>query len=153
MDYLVEMGIESVYLLFGVGQNLQDYLVILVVWKCFKLIMLVKVELIVNFVKMVFFKCGMLMLNVVEVGGFFQIDQDFGKLDMQFYFVLVIFIEYGFEEVEEYGFIVVLMLVVVCSCGEIKFKLKEFVDVFWIQFNYFFDLVDFELLVEGVKVV
>ncbi|MEM1247373.1 MAG: choline dehydrogenase [Acidobacteriota bacterium] len=151
-EHLTEKGVEVLHPLPGVGQNLQDHLVVSVAWKCPKAVTLAKAESLVNLAKMILFKRGMLTSNVAEAGGFLQVDQDSAKPDLQFHFAPVIFIEHGFEEVKEHGFTIAPTLVVVRSRGEIQLKSKDPLQAPRIQPNYLSDPADLELLVEGIKI-
>jgi len=72
--HLKEVNIPVVMDLPGVGQNLQDHLVVLVGYACTQDVSLAKAESIGQLLKYLIFKKGMLTSNVGEAGGFVKLD-------------------------------------------------------------------------------
>ena len=150
--HLSEQGIDIVHGLSGVGQNMQDHLALLMAYNCSQPITLAKAESIGSVVNYLLFKRGMLTTNVAEAGGFVKLNNSILS-ELQFHFGPVYYIDHGFTKPKGHGFSIGPTLVQPKSKGFIKLKSSNAEDAPIIQPNYLNDEADFQVLIEGMKIV
>ncbi len=145
-DHLKALGIAVVVDLPGVGQNLQDHLLVGVAYGCTQPITLASAGTIGNIVKYMLFKKGPLTSNMVEAGGFIRTRLDLPTPDLQLHFAP------GFTpDPEREGFTFGPTLLRPQSRGRITLRSNDPFEPPAIQPNYLASEADLQLLVEGVK--
>lgn len=107
--------------LFGVGGNLQDYLdICMVVYIYFGVSYDCSNELCIVIDYFLCGYCGVGISNLVEVGGFVCLVLVLDVcVDVQFYFVLVMFDNYGCYCLFGDGYMLYVCLLYLCSCGRL----------------------------------
>lgn len=151
-DHLEELGIDVVQDLPGVGQNLQDHLMVPVAYHCTQPVSLAgatEPEAEKEFVEN---KKGLLTSNIGEAGGFLQLDPDGEAPELQFHFAPGWFILHGAGNPEGHGITIAPGIVGTKSVGELKLQSADPNDAPLINPNYLADEYDMNTLVEGVKI-
>lgn len=103
-NHLKDLGIPVIADLPGVGQNLQDHLIVGVIYDCTQPISLDKADTLCNLLKYVFWKQGPLASNIAEAGGFVKVNPDSKTPDLQLHFAPVYFRNHGLNRREGYAF-------------------------------------------------
>ncbi|MEM7132205.1 MAG: choline dehydrogenase [Chloroflexota bacterium] len=150
--HLQEMGIEVLMNLPGVGQNLQDHLVVSLTYYCKKPVSLARAESLGNLVRFLFFKRGMLTSNVGEAGGFLRLNPAATVPDLQYHFAPVFYVNHGFDSPQGHGFTIAPTLVAVKSRGTIKLRSVVPSDTPLIDPNYLAHEEDMNVLLQGVRI-
>ncbi|MFK7801800.1 MAG: GMC family oxidoreductase, partial [Anaerolineae bacterium] len=155
--HLQEMGIETLFDLPGVGQNLQDHLATMATWHCTQKNTLAGAETLGSLAKYILFKKGMLTSNIGESGGFVKLHPESPAPELQFHFAPGFFIRHGFENPLKdgkpmHGISIGPTLVKVKSRGHIKLKSADPLAHPEIQPNYLSHEEDMNILVRGIKI-
>lgn len=122
VGYLWVNGVDVLVDWFVVGSNLYDYIDYVLGYEMLGMYFLGQM-LCGNF-KLLFgifewlCKCiGLMIMFYVEVGGFVKMCVDFDVFDVQFYFVFVLFEDYGWIKVKVYGFFCYVCVLCLYSWG------------------------------------
>jgi choline dehydrogenase len=150
-DLLQSLGIPVVADLPGVGQNLQDHLIVAVAYQCTKNVSLANAKKTFNILKYLVSKHGPLTTNVAEAGGFVKSKADLLTPDLQFHFAPAYFLNHGFTKPEGHGFSLAPTLLYPQSQGWIRLRSNNPLEAPIIQPNYLQDQADLEVLLAGVK--
>jgi choline dehydrogenase len=150
-EHLNSHAIPVVLDLPGVGENLQDHLMISVAYESTKPISMATAESFGNILKYMLFKRGPLTSNVGEAGGFVKTSPDLPIPDLQLLFGPVYYLNHGFTRPEGHGFTIVSTLLRPQSRGHITLRSVDPLDPPVIQPNYLAEEADLKVLVEGVK--
>jgi choline dehydrogenase len=149
--HLTEMGLPVVVDLPGVGQNLQDHVIVAMSWACRKAITLDSAESVRNLARYFLFGRGPLTSNVAEVGGYLRSGGGGGEPDLQVFFAPGWFVDHGFTKVEGAGFSVGPVLLRPKSRGEIRLKSKDPLAHPAICPRYYSAPEDVRPMIEGMK--
>ncbi|MBW4572066.1 MAG: choline dehydrogenase [Tolypothrix carrinoi HA7290-LM1] len=149
-EHLKSLGIPVIVDLPGVGQNLQDHLLVPVIYQCTKPITLLNAQKFLSFLKYLLFKKGSLTSNVAEAGGFVKTKPDLTVSDLQFHFTPFYFLNHGLIQSENHGFTFGSTLLRPQSRGSITLRSSASFESPVIQPNYLDNQADLQVLVEGV---
>ena len=149
-DHLTALEIPVVADLPGVGQNLQDHLLLGVAYECKQPITLAAAETFGNLLRYMLFKTGPLASNVCEAGGFLKTKSDLPAPDLQLNFGPVFYVNHGFTRPTGHGFSIGPSLIRPRSRGRIALLSSDPLEPPLIQPNYFLDDADRQVLVESV---
>src|SRR5437870_5392816 len=149
-DHLKALGIPVVADLPGVGQNLQDHLLLGVAYECKQPITLAGAETFGNLLRYMLFKTGPLASNVCEAGGFLKTKSDLPAPDLQLNFGPVFYVNHGFTRPTGHRFSIGPSLIRPRSRGRIALLSCDPLEPPLIQPNYFLDDADRQVLVESV---
>ncbi|MDQ3818873.1 MAG: choline dehydrogenase [Acidobacteriota bacterium] len=150
-DRLKRLGIQPLVDLPGVGQNLQDHLVVAVAYASTRPVSLAAAEAKLNIANYLLFKKGPLTSNVAEAGGFVRTVSSLPEPDLQFHFGPVYYLNHGFTRPEGHGFTIGPTLIRPVSRGHISLRSSDPFDPPAIQPHYLKSETDLRKLVEGVK--
>jgi choline dehydrogenase-like flavoprotein len=150
-DQLRSFAIPVVADLPGVGENLQDHLVLAVIHECKQPVGLASAESLANRLRYKVWKQGPLTSNVGEGGGFVKLSPDRPAPDLQFHFAPNSFYDRGPEPLKDHFFSFVPTLIRPYSVGAIRLRSSHPTDPPRILANYLSDQRDVDVLVEGVK--
>ena len=151
-DSLRKLGIEAVVDLPGVGENLQDHLVMVVEYECTKPITLETAESLPNYLRFLLFGSGPLTSNVAEAGIFAKTREDSRAPDLQILFGPCYYQNHGFDPPSGHRYSIGPTLIAPCSRGTISLRSKDPLDAPMIRANYLAEDADMRVLVEGVKI-
>ena len=151
-QHLKSLNIPVLKDLSGVGQNLQDHLVVSVVYKSTKPITLANLKTPSNLLKYLFLKKGALTSNISEAGGFLKTAKNLDKVNLQLHFVPGCLINHGFTKRNLHGFTLCPTLLYPQSKGQITLRSKNPFEPPIIQPNYLENQQDLETLLAGVKI-
>ncbi|BBM87242.1 GMC family oxidoreductase [Candidatus Uabimicrobium amorphum] len=149
-EKLTELGIPVVVDLPGVGENLQDHLIVPVAYESTKPISLDKAETLGNLLKYMLFKKGPLTSNVAEAGGFVHV-QNTEKPDLQFHFAPGFFVNHGLTKASGCAFTIGPTLVCPKSIGSVRLQTNDASEFPAIDPQYFCEQHDMDVLIAGVK--
>jgi choline dehydrogenase len=135
----------------GVGNNLQDHLVLAVIHECKRPVTLATAESLPNRLRYKYFKQGPLTSNLGEAGGFVKLSPERPAPDLQFHFAPNSFYDRGPEPLQDHFFSLVPTLIRPSSVGSIRLRSNNPADPPQIQANYLGDARDVDVLVEGMK--
>ncbi len=135
----------------GVGQNLQDHLIIGTMYSSKLPATLAGAETLGNLLKYVFARKGPLTSNVAEGGGFFRVG-DTDRPNIQFMFGPTYYVNHGFENPAGHGYAIGPILLYPKSKGQILLQSKDPLEPAWIDANYLAHASDMQLLVESLKI-
>ncbi len=150
-DHLRTLDIPVVADLPGVGENLQDHLLIGVEYECREPIGLHKADTVKNILNFLIFKNGPLTSNVAEAAGFLKTDSSAVAPNIELVFAPVFYMDNGFANPDLHGFSVGIALQKPESRGHIKLKSKDPLAAPAIQPNYLASETDLIACVESVK--
>lgn len=155
-DHLREHDIGIQQELPGVGRNLQDHLIVPVVYEATTAATLDDADsltrLPVNMAKFFFLKRGPLTSNIGESGGFVRTDEDLPAPDIQFIFAPTYFMNHGFDNPKQgHGFSIGATQLRPESRGRITLRSADPFEVPAIDPQYFTDPADLDALVEGIR--
>ena len=150
-EQLASFRIPVVANLPGVGENLQDHLVVPVCYQCSQPVSLKNAQNLGSLLRYVIFKNGPLASNVAEAGGFVRTRPDLPSPNLQFHFGPVYFVEHGFRNIDGHAFTIGPTLIRPLSRGSIRLRSSDPFDYPAIEPNYLADDTDFEVLFDGVK--
>jgi choline dehydrogenase len=152
--HLREHGIAVILDRPTIGGNFQDHLSVPVHGECKEPISVLGQERGLNavkhFLQWYFFRTGLVTSNVVEAGGFFDLDGD-GRCDTQFAFLPILRGELNQPMPEVHGLSVQPCLLRPKSRGEIRLKSKDPNAAPLFKGNYLADAEDVAHLVRGTK--
>ncbi len=135
----------------GVGENLQDHLILPVAFICRKPVSLAAAESKRHVLRYLMFGTGPLSSNVAEAGGFTRLQQAVPAPDLQFHFGPVYYLDHGFTRPDGHGFTIGPTLIRPESRGWIRLRSNNPFDPPLIQPNYLGVESDVKLLVDGTK--
>ena len=150
---LEALGIPVVADLPGVGQNLQDHLLVVLNYECTEPISLATANSAAALLEYQHFRKGPLSSNVAEAGGYLKTRPDLPLPDLQFVFLPTYFMDHGFVQPEGHGFALVPFLLLPESRGNLSLRSRDPLEHPLIQPNYLDSEADMQLLVEGVKIL
>jgi choline dehydrogenase len=151
-DHLKALGIPVVADLAGVGQNLQDHLVIVVLYTCTQPVSLASAQTPENLQDFIDNKMGPLTSNIAEGGAFIRTKDDLAMPDIQYHFTPVYYLNHGFTiPAEGDGYTIGPCILHPQSRGYIALRSTNPTEAPIIQPNYFASETDVKALVEGVK--
>ena len=150
-DHLRAMDIPIVADLPGVGQNLQDHLLIGVEYECREPVGLHKADSLKNILNFLLFKKGPLTSNVGEAAAFLKINSSQPAPNIELIFAPVFYMDNGFKNPDLHGFSIGIALQKPESRGHIKLKSKDPFVAPAIQPNYLASESDLAACVESVK--
>lgn len=150
-EKLKKFDIQTVIDLPGVGENLQDDLVVALSHVCKKPVSLANAESISSIAKFLLFKKGHLTSNVPEAGGFYKTNSAQSRPDMQIHFAPVYYLNHGFMVPKGHGFSIGPTLIRPKSRGFVGLRSTNPKDAPIIQPNYFENAEDLELMVKGYR--
>ncbi len=148
---LTALGVQVVHDLPGVGQNLQDHILIATAFRCTQPITLASAEKLSNILSFLLFKNGPLTSNVGEAAGFLKTRPSLPAPDLELIFAPVYFIEHSFGNPSGHGFTIGAILLQPESRGQIILRSPDPLAPPAIQPNYLSTPADAKTLVEGVK--
>lgn len=134
----------------GVGQNLQDHLLVPVIYECTKLITLLNANKLTSLLKYLIFKNGPLTSNVAEAGGFIKTRPNLEVSDLQFHFAPFYLFNHGLIKPEKHAFTFGPTLLRPQSRGSITLRSNNSFEPPVIQPNYLENKADLQVLLEGV---
>ncbi|KQP23408.1 GMC family oxidoreductase [Pseudorhodoferax sp. Leaf267] len=148
------LGIPVVRDLPGVGRNYQDHLEVPVYGKTREPISLFGqdkgLSALRHGAQWVLFKSGLMTSNVVESGGFFDLDGD-GRADVQFHVLPVLVGDVGREPPMVHGITLNPCQLAPKSRGELRLRSKDPLDLPWLDAGALADEDDVRVLREGVR--
>lgn len=150
-DHLRAMDIPVVADLPGVGQNLQDHLLIGVEYQCNEPIGLHKADNFKNILNYLLFKKGPLTSNVAEAAGFLNTNGNDSIPNIELVFAPVFYMNNGFANPDLHGFSIGVALQKPESRGHLKLKSNDPFAAPAIQPNYLASETDLAACVEAVK--
>ena len=151
-DHLDEHGIDVVRDSPGVGRNLQDHLLVGLVYECVEPISLEDAESLWNFAKYLLFKRGPFTSNVGEAGAFVRTASDLDAPDVQIPFAPVNYVNRGFDELEaDHAFSIGAVMLRPESQGRITLRSSDPFDDPVIDPQYLSHDDDLEVLLEGFE--
>ncbi len=151
-DQLRALDIPVIADLPGVGQNLQDHLLIGVEYQCNEPIGLHKADNVKNILNYLLFKKGPLTSNVAEAAAFLKTDASLPIPNIELVFAPVFYMDNGFKNPDFHGFSIGVALQKPESRGFIKLKSKDPFAAPAIQPNYLASEMDMAACVESVKI-
>ena len=151
-ETLEKFGIDVVMDLPGVGQNLQDHVMVPVAYHATQPISLAAAAAEEHAVKFQSEGKGMLTSNIGEAGGFLKLDPGASAPELQFHFAPGWFILHGAGNPEGHGFTLAPGVVGTKSVGYLTLRSADPQDPPIIDPNYLADEADMEVIVEGVKI-
>ncbi len=149
--HLKSLGIPVVGDLPGVGENLQDHLIVAVSYQCTRPVSMAGAESLANLLQYLLFKRGMLTSNIAEAGGFVKTRPDLAAPDLQFTFGPVYYLNHGFTRPEDHGLSIGPTLIRPQSRGSISLRSPDPLAPPAIEPNYFSADDDLRVLIEGVR--
>lgn len=151
-DSLRKLDIDVTADLPGVGENLQDHLVMVVEYECTKPITLETAETLPNYLRFLFFGTGPLTSNVAEAGIFTKTRSGARAPDLQILFGPCYYQNHGFDPPAGHRYSIGPTLIAPRSSGRIKLRSSNALDAPMIHANYLAEDADMRVLVEGVKI-
>ncbi|WP_414572434.1 GMC family oxidoreductase [Nostoc sp. CCY 9925] len=148
--HLKSLEIPMIVDLPGVGQNLQDHLLVPVIYECTKLITLLNANKLTSLLKYLIFKNGPLTSNVAEAGGFIKTRPNLEVSDLQFHFAPFYLFNHGLIKPEKHAFTFGPTLLRPQSRGSITLRSNNPFEPPVIQPNYLENKADLQVLLEGV---
>lgn len=149
---LEEHGIDVVVDLPGVGQNLQDHLMVPVAYHVTQPVTLAHAETEEQVEKFTNEQMGLLTSNIAESGGFLTVMDDADAPDLQFHLTPTWFINHGAGNPDGDGMTMLPGLVGTRSVGSMTIQSADPNDHPLLDPNYLAEEADMEVLVEGVKI-
>src|SRR5262249_4814578 len=135
----------------GVGQNLQDHLVVPVVYQCLRPVSMASVETLGNLLRYLLFKRGPLASNLAECGGFVKTQSHFDRPDLQFHCVAAHWVNHGFTQPAAHFFTIGPTQLRPQSRGSTTLQSTTPLEAPAIRPNYLANEMDLRVLVEGVR--
>lgn len=147
-DELRDAGVEIVHELPEVGKNLQDHLATGVYLECKQPVTLVSAESLINLLRYLVLRSGMLTTNVGEAVAFIRTSQEEPAPDIELIFAPGPFINHGLDKPEGHGVTVGVVLLQPESRGRVGLSGREAL----IDPGYLAKEADVKRLVAGLKV-
>lgn len=151
-ETLKHFDIDMVVDLPGVGQNLQDHLMVPVAYHATQPISLTAANEPEQAAKLQNEAKGLLTSNIGEAGGFIQLDPQSRAPELQFHFAPGWFITQGATNPAGHGFTLLPSLVGTTSIGYLTLQSADPNDPPMIDPNYLAEKADMDVLVAGVKI-
>lgn len=152
-DHLQEMGIGVKHALAGVGQNLQDHLIVPMVFQNRDHHTLEEAESLKSFTHYLFWGEGPLSSNIAEAGGFIKTSNDLPAPDIQYHFAPGFFLNHGLNRPEQgHGFSLGPTLLQPESIGQVRLQSKNPYQAPAIDHNYLSEEKDVETLINGMRI-
>ncbi len=148
---LQSLGIPVVMDLPGVGQNLQDHLIVALACRCTQAVGLEGAETLSNSMKYIFLRKGPLTSNVAEAGGFIRTRRELPAADLQIVFGPLYYLNHGLTRPKGYGLSIGPTLIRPESRGTIRLRSSNPLEPPAIQPNYLSIEADLQVLIEGIK--
>lgn len=145
-EQLQTQGISLVTHLPGVGENLQDHLLVPVCYTCTRPVTLASAKSLSNLLKFLLFKKGPLTSNIGEAGAFCKTREDLPAPDLEMAFTPVSYLDQ-----EHHGFTLGPILLAPESRGYLALRSPDPHQPPLIQPDYLEQQADLEVLIEGVK--
>ncbi|HEY1601012.1 MAG TPA: choline dehydrogenase [Pirellulales bacterium] len=149
--HLASLGIPVMVDLPGVGQNLQDHLIVPVAFECTEPISLASAETLLNLLKYLLLRRGAFTSNVGEAGGFARTQPELPEADLQLHFGPAYYLDHGFVRPAGHGFTIGPTLLRPQSRGSIALVDNDPLHAPRIEPNYLAAADDLQVLVDGVK--
>ncbi len=153
-EQLKKQGIPVVKDLPGVGKNYQDHLEVPVYGKTREPISLFGqdrgLKALWHGAQWVMFKTGLMTSNVVESGGFFDLDED-GRADVQFHVLPVLVGDVDREPPKVHGITLNPCLLAPKSRGELRLRSNDPLDLPWLDAGALAEEEDVIVLRNGVR--
>jgi choline dehydrogenase len=151
-EHLRSVGLPVAADLPGVGQNLQDHLLVALPFECRSPLSLASAESLVNIAKFLVLRNGPLTSNVAEAGSFIRSDPSLQAPDIQMVFGPAYYIQHGFTMPDGHGITFAAGLIRPRSRGRILLRSSDPSDPPLIDPRYLSELDDLEKLIYGVEV-
>ncbi len=135
----------------GVGQNLQDHLVVPVAFECTQPISMATAGTWLNLLKYLLLRRGPFASNVGEAGAFVRTRPELTAADLQFHFGPAYFLDHGFVTPDGHGFTLGPTLLRPESRGTITLASSDPFQAPRIEPNYLAEPDDLRVMVDGVK--
>ena len=145
------LGIDVLVDLPGVGQNLQDHLLVPVAYHCTQPISIALAASDTEMRKFQESQRGLLTSSFSEAGGFIRLDPNAPAPELQLHFGTGWFVNHGFANPEGHGFTVLPTLVSPQSVGSLMLQSSDPYAPPRIDPNFLAAEADLEVLVQGVK--
>jgi choline dehydrogenase len=154
-EHLRTHGIPLVHDLAGVGQNLQDHLLVLVLYQARGVRSLVSAGSLPNLVRYLLWKRGPLTSPVMEAAGFVRTRKGLAAPDLEVGFGPVLFLDEGLTAPTEHGFSLGGVLLRPRSTGQVCLRSADPLAPPHIEPRYLCDESgeDLRTLVEGVRLL
>ena len=149
--HLKSLGISVIADSAGVGQNLQDHLIVPVAFECTQPISLAAADTLLNLLKYLLLRRGPFTSNVGEAGAFARTRPDLPEADVQLHFGPAYYLDHGFVQPDGHGFTIGPMLIRPRSRGSITLVDRDPLHAPHIEPNYLAAAEDLQVLVDGVK--
>ena len=150
-DHLRSLGIPVVADLPGVGQNLQDHMIVPVAYRCTRPVSLAAAETFFHKMEYLLFHRGPLASNVAEAGAFVGSRAGLPAPDLQFHFGPVYYLTHSLERPRGHGFTVGPTQLCPASRGYIRLRSADPLAPPAIQPGYFSDPVDVATFLDGIR--
>lgn len=150
-DRLKSLGIPVQVNLPGVGQNLQDHLVVGLFYECTQPVTLKGADRLGNLLQYLLFKQGKLTSNVAEAGGFVKSDDRLPIPDLQFHFAPIFFYNHGFTKWPEHALTLGVTQLRPQSRGYIQLRSPDISEPPIVQPNYLTEEVDLDCTIRGIQ--
>lgn len=151
-ETLAKFSIDMVMDLPGVGQNLQDHIMVPVAYHATQPVSLAAAAAEEQAIKFQSEGKGMLTSNIGEAGGFLKLDPEAAAPELQFHFAPGWFILHGAGNPEGHGFTLAPGVVGTKSVGHLTLRSADPNDPPVIDPNYLAEEADMDVIVEGVKI-
>jgi|SRR5712692_1229693 len=145
-DQLQALSIPPIAHLPGVGQNLQDHLLVPVSYTCTRPITLAAAQSSSNLLKFLLFRKGPLTSNIGEAGAFYKTRENLPAPDLEMAFTPA-----AFRNPKVHGFTFGPIGLAPKSRGYLTLRARDPQQPPYIQPNYLDQAEDLEVLIEGVK--
>jgi choline dehydrogenase len=144
-------GVRTIHDLPGVGENLQDHVMVSVGYLCTKPVSLANAESLPNLLHYFLLKRGPLVSNVAEAGIFSRTRDGLKVADLQLLFGPAYYVNHGLKPRKEHCFGFGPTLITPESRGSISLKSANPLDSPAIRANYLSTDADMRVIVEGVR--
>lgn len=145
-EQLQAHGISVLEPLPGVGENLQDHLLVPVCYTCARPVSLASAKSLGNLLKFILFKKGPLTSNIGEAGGFYKTRPGLPAPDLEMAFTPASYLDQA-----HHGFTLGPILLAPESRGYLALRSSDAHQPLLIQPNYLEKHADLEVLLAGVK--
>ena len=148
---LEQHGIEVALDLPGVGENLEDHLLLPVAYESKRAVSLANAESFGSVLNYMLFRRGMLTSCVAEAGGFLRTRPDLAAPNLQYHFGPVYYLKHGFERPEGHGFSIGPTLLRPASRGRIRLRSNFPMDPPLIEPNYLSQESEVDTMAFGIE--
>jgi len=150
-EELSRVGIPAIHDLPGVGQNLQDHVMVSVGYLCTQPVSLASAQSIPNFLRYLVFKDGPLVSNVAEAGIFLRTFSASDRPDLQLLFGPAYYVAHGLRPRKEHAFGIGPILIAPESRGSVTLRSADPLAAPAIRANYLSTDHDMRVMLEGVR--